>query len=134
MNRIAIRVFLVVFFLGLGFAVVPSFLHHPVTAPVSVHDQTAVVEYVQAGHFGPGHLREHFLKHGYQFGAITEEEYEEDARKLLNTAPGADVLEKTQRDGDIAHYRPSTQEFAVMTPGGRIRTYFKADDRYWYKQ
>ena len=87
-----------------------------------------------AGDFAPGQLEAHYLKHGYQFGNITQEEYLENARAFLNTAPGDDVLEKTSSNGDVLHYRVSTGEFAVMSSRGRIRTYFKADYRYWMRQ
>jgi len=86
---------------------------------------------VQAHDFAPGELDEHYLKHGYQFGQITEEQYLEDARALLDAVPGGDVLEKTRPDGDVEHYRVSTGEFAVMTKRGRIRTYFKTNYNYW---
>jgi pyocin large subunit-like protein len=87
---------------------------------------------VRAGDFAPGQLEAHYQKHGYEFRNITQEQYLEGARALLNT--GKDVLEKTRTNGDILHYRVSTGEFAVMTSQGRIRTYFKTDYRYWMKQ
>ena len=68
------------------------------------------------------------------FGDIAQEQYLENARALLNAVPGEDLLEKTRSNGDILHYRISTGEFAVMTAQGRIRTYFKADYKYWMKQ
>ncbi len=89
---------------------------------------------VQAGDFAPGQLEAHYLKHGYQFGNITQEEYLENARALLNTPAGKDVLEKTRSNGDVLHYRLSTGEFAVMARDGRIRTYFKTDYQYWMRQ
>jgi pyocin large subunit-like protein len=89
---------------------------------------------VQAHDFAPGQLEAHYQKHGQQFGAITMDQYLDQARNLLNASVGNDVLEKIRPNGDILHYRISTGEFAVMTPRGRIRTYFKTDMRYWMKQ
>jgi len=89
---------------------------------------------VQAHDFAPGQLEAHYQKHGGQFGDITIDQYLAQARNLLDTAPGDDVLEKIRPNGDILHYRASTGEFAVMTPRGRIRTYFKTDMRYWMRQ
>ncbi len=87
-----------------------------------------------AGNFAPGQLEAHYLKHGYQFGNITQEQYLQDAQALLNASPGKDILQKMRPNGDVEHYRVSTGEFAVMTNTGRIRTYFKTDDRYWMRQ
>jgi len=88
----------------------------------------------RAGDFAPGQLEAHYLKHGYQFGNITQEDYLENAKALLNTVPGDNVLEKTRSNGDILHYRVSTGEFAVMSGDGRIRTYFKTNYQYWTRQ
>jgi pyocin large subunit-like protein len=89
---------------------------------------------VQAGNFAPGQLEAHYQKHGYQFGSISQAQYLEGARELLNALKGRDVLEKTRTNGDVLHYRVRTGEFAVMAADGRIRTYFKTDYRYWMRQ
>ena len=89
---------------------------------------------VEAGGFFPGQLEAHFLKHRNEFGEITQEQYLEQARDLLNASVSKDILEKNKKNRDILHYRVSTGEFAVMTEIGRIRTYFKADYRYWLRQ
>lgn len=89
---------------------------------------------VTPGDFAHGELEAHYQKHGYQFGNISKKAYLDGARVLLNAAPSKDVLQKIRTNGDILHYRVSTGEFAVMTAQGRIRTYFKADYRYWVKQ
>jgi pyocin large subunit-like protein len=89
---------------------------------------------VKAGDFSSGQLEAHFLKHGAQFGGITQEQYLEGARALLDADAEGDVLEKIRRNGDVEHFRVSTGEFAVMTRRGRIRTYFKTDYEYWLRQ
>ena len=106
------------------------------SGPSSVNSSTNenYVSKVQAGDFSPGQLEAHYLKHEYQFGNITQEQYLENARLLLNSRPGKDVLLKRRSNEDIVRYRVDTGEFAVMTNEGRIRTYFKADYRYWMRQ
>jgi pyocin large subunit-like protein len=89
---------------------------------------------VTAGDFAPGQLQAHYQKHGYQFGNITQEQYLQGARELLDAPVGNEVLEKRRSNGDILRYRPSTAEFAVKATDGRIRTYFKADYQYWLRQ
>jgi pyocin large subunit-like protein len=104
-----------------------------VFAPLCYQPDVAALELavVRAGDFAPGQLEEHYLKHGYQFGQITQEQYLKDAQALLDAVPGGDVLEKIRPNGDIEHFRVSTGEFAVMTKRGRIRTYYKSDYVYW---
>ena len=103
-------------------------------APSSTQETLRNIVTVQAHDFAPGQLEAHFQKHGQQFGVITIDQYLQQARTLLDAPPGNDVLEKIRPNGDILHYRVSRGEFAVMTPRGRIRTYFKTDTRYWMKQ
>ena len=86
------------------------------------------------GNFAPGQLEAHYLKHGYQFGFNSQEQYLQAARALLDEPPGKDVFEKIRFNGDVEHYRVSSGEFAVMTKNGRIRTYFKTDYAYWVRQ
>lgn len=98
--------------------------HQPAFADWDVTD-------VKATHFAPGELEVHYLKHGYQFGQITQEQYLQGAQALLDAEPGGDILEKIRFNGDVEHYRVSTGEFAVMTKRGRIRTYYKTNYGYW---
>jgi len=104
------------------------------SSPSISRSNTGYVTNVKAGDFAPGQLEAHYLKHGYQFGSITQSQYLENAQKLLNAPAGNDVLEKIRSNGDILHYRVSTGEFAVMVRDGRIRTYFKTDYKYWLRQ
>jgi pyocin large subunit-like protein len=89
---------------------------------------------IKAGNFSPGQLEAHYLKHGEQFGNITQEQYLQGAQALLDAEPEGDILEKIRQNGDVEHFRVSTGEFAVMTKRGRIRTYFKTDYAYWLRQ
>ena len=83
------------------------------------------------GDFAPGQLEAHYLKHGDQFGHITQEQYLQDGPGAFRCFTEGDVLEKIRHNGDVEHFRVSTGEFAVMTKRGRIRTYFKTDYGYW---
>ena len=96
--------------------------------------RTADNETVKAGNFAPGQLEAHYIKHGDQFGSITQEQYLQGAQALLNAPPSGVVLEKIRYNGDIEHFRVSTGEFAVMTKRGRIRTYFKTNYGYWIRR
>ena len=100
-----------------------------VFAPVSESTNS-----LKADNFAPGQLEAHYLKHGYQFGGITQEQYLQDAQALLDAQPGEDILERIRFNGDVEHFRISTGEFAVMTKRGRIRTFFKTNDGYWMRE
>lgn len=102
--------------------------------PLDSESSTIQIRGVWAKDFAPGQLESHYLKHRYEFGDITKEEYLNNARILLNSSPGKDILEKQRDNGDILRYRISTGEFAVMANDGRIRTYFKTNYRYWLRQ
>ena len=75
----------------------------------------------------PQKLSEHFKKHGAEFGFKSESEYLAAAQKFASSQPGSDVLVKIRANGDRVIYNVSTNEFAVVTPDGTIRTYFKPD-------
>lgn len=101
---------------------------------LSCSQQNSDQPHGKALYFAPGQLEAHYLKHAYQFGDISQEDYLEDARALLNAAAGNDVLEKVRPNGDVLRYRVKTGEFAVMTKEGVIRTYFKTNYQYWMRQ
>ncbi len=82
-------------------------------------------------------LKEHYDKHVIdqaEFGDITIEEYLYLAQQLVDD-PGDGVLTKT-RDGDRYFYDPDTNEFAVVSDDGFIRTFFKpsAGQSYYDRQ
>ena len=55
------------------------------------------------------------------------------ARKLLQSEPSDDILMLKRSDGSVAKYRVSTNEFAVGTKDGKLRTAFKTNVgiNYW---
>lgn len=130
MSRLKIRYFLFIFLCSFTL----SCSSRDASSPSISASNTSYVVSVKAGDFAPGQLEAHYLKHGYQFGNITQGEYLENARELLNAPAGNDILEKVRSNGDILHYRVSTGEFVVMASDGRIKTYFKTDYQYWIRQ
>ncbi|WP_245683840.1 hypothetical protein [Vulcanibacillus modesticaldus] len=84
-------------------------------------------------------LRSHYNKHVLkqkEFGNIKMDEYLKGARKLINSKLDGNILTKTRSNGDILFYNKSTNEFAVVTKDGVIRTYFKPKEgiEYFKKQ
>ncbi|MEG1427416.1 MAG: hypothetical protein RSC76_06975 [Oscillospiraceae bacterium] len=69
------------------------------------------------------HYRKHVIERG-EFGDITIEEYLQQAQALISSTD-QEILTKTEGDGDTVFYRESTNEYAVLSKDGYIRTYFK---------
>jgi pyocin large subunit-like protein len=86
-----------------------------------------------APRFAPGQLEQHFDKHGGEMGIPTKEAYLRAAQALVRGGPG---IETYQRGDDTLFFKESTDEFAVLSGRGVIRTYFKPNDgrRYWERQ
>jgi pyocin large subunit-like protein len=70
---------------------------------------------------------EHFNDHKDEFGATTKEEYLAMAKAFLEADRSRyrNIRQCTRRNGDIVRFNPDTNEFAVVTITGTIRTYFK---------
>lgn len=73
----------------------------------------------------------HYVKHGGQVSCKSMEEYLSKANLVIFN-PAA--LKRIQKDGDTAYFCNKTGEFVVVAKAGYIRTYFKADMRYFNKQ
>ena len=83
-------------------------------------------------------FEEHYQKHvidQQEFGGITREEYMTLAQALVDT-PGPNVQSKQNSDGDTLYYDAETNSFAVVSPDGFIRTFFKpgAGQSYYDRQ
>ncbi len=83
-------------------------------------------------------FEEHYQKHvidQQEFGDITREEYMTLAQALVDT-PGPRVQTKQNSDGDTLYYDADTNSFAVVSPDGFIRTFFKpsAGQSYYDRQ
>jgi len=73
-------------------------------------------------------LDSHFKKHAAEFGNITKQQYLKGAQDLVSSKPGGNILTKVRPNGDTIFYNKATNEFAVKTSDGIIRTYFKPTD------
>jgi pyocin large subunit-like protein len=72
--------------------------------------------------------REHFGKHGAEFGATNEVDYERLADAFLTAPKTPEIWEcRRPRENDVIRYNHTTNEFGVLSSVGRIRTYFKPD-------
>ncbi len=67
-------------------------------------------------------LESHYKKHGIEMGFSSPEEYEAAASDVINSPDALYKLEK--EDGDGVYYIEETNEFAVLSTDGYIRTYF----------
>ncbi|MBQ8780329.1 MAG: hypothetical protein IJZ72_01445 [Oscillospiraceae bacterium] len=79
-------------------------------------------------------LESHYEKHGIDMGFSSAEEYEAAASAVINSP---DALYKTEKeDGDGVYYIEETNEFAVLSTDGYIRTYFlpSAGKKYFERQ
>lgn len=87
----------------------------------------------EAPRFAPRQLEQHFDKHGGEMGFATKEAYLRAAQAIVRGGTG---IETYQRGDDTLFFKESTDEFAVLSGRGVIRTYFKPSDgrRYWERQ
>lgn len=72
-----------------------------------------------------GSLADHFLKHGGDFGAANETEYELFADTFLGSPLDPTVQEGLRKNGDTLRYNAATQEFGILSRDGFIKTYYK---------
>lgn len=88
------------------------------------------------GFRSPELLHEHYLKHGAEFGNITEAEYLHRAQELRDKPRGDGILEYDRRDGAITKFDRRTGAFGAYDRDGTIRTFFIPNDgeRYFYRQ
>ena len=95
------------------------------TQPVTYdYDEGGYVEYTFRS---DKYLNQHFEKHGSEFDGDfnyrTAREYEQGASDLINNP---DALFKYEaEDGDGVYYLEETNEFAILSKDGYIRTYFR---------
>ena len=81
-------------------------------------------------------LREHWLKHGSEFGAgTTEAQYLAKAQAFFTDISPAKLL-KHRPNGDELHYLPNANEFGVLSDERVIRTFFRPNTgrSYWDRQ
>jgi hypothetical protein len=85
------------------------------------------VSVVAKSFYDYGLLYGHFYEHGADLNAADEYAYQEMARHFLNDDPVAnpDLQQNIRANGDIVRFCAVTDEYAVMSPDGTIKTYFK---------
>lgn len=69
----------------------------------------------------------HFENHGDDFGLTDDADYQAEARKFLNadSAIDTDIQECERGNGDIVRFNAVTDQFAIMSSSGTIKTYYK---------
>lgn len=70
-------------------------------------------------------LSDHYKKHGVEMGFDSAESYEQAASDVINS-PEA-LHKKEKEDNDEVYYIEETNEFAVLSSDGYLRTYFYPD-------
>ena len=88
------------------------------------------------GFRSPARLREHFAKHGAEFGRITEADYLRRAQALRDAPVGGPILELRRPDGTISRYDRHSGTFLALDADGTIRTCFRpnAGEAYFKRQ
>lgn len=71
-------------------------------------------------------LTEHFEKHGKEMGFSSEEEYLQNANRVISSPEALHKLEA--EDLDDVYYLESSNEFVIVSSDGFIRTYFSPED------
>jgi len=74
-----------------------------------------------------GEYQTHCLKHRTEVGAVDCPDYETRALDFLTKPRFPALHECTRRLGDVVRYDSLTDEFAVFSFDGFIRTYMRAD-------
>jgi pyocin large subunit-like protein len=89
---------------------------------------------------GPGFrthhlLEEHYAKHGFQFGKITQDDYLRMAQQLRDSRPGKYILEAKRRGG-TSKFDTRSGWFVAYDSDGTIRTFFIPNEgvRYFERQ
>ena len=88
--------------------------------------ETSNDEYIEYHFRNEKYLEDHYQKHGIEMGFSSASECEKAASDLINNE---DCLYKNEKeDNDGVYYLESTNEFAILSSDGYIRTYFMPDD------
>ena len=83
----------------------------------------------------PAGLERHFNDHGKKMGYTDSQKYLSGAKNFINgNKPGTQSF--ISSDGKTYMYNPSTNQFAIVSPSGRIITYYLPDKRmvYWLRE
>jgi MprA protease rhombosortase-interaction domain-containing protein len=90
---------------------------------------------------GPGfrsrrQLDEHYLKHGREFGNVSQEQYLRLAQDLRDAPVGGPILEALKPGGIFTRFDRRDSAFGAYNPDRTIRTFFVPVDgeRYFHRQ
>jgi pyocin large subunit-like protein len=75
--------------------------------------------------FDRAELAIHFAKHQADFTVTGALAYELEAERFLLSPTRPSLLECKRSGGDLVRYDTATEEFAVLSGAGVIRTYYK---------
>lgn len=94
---------------------------------------TKKINYPYAKGFNKSTLNSHFYRHGEQMGCKTKEQYEAKAVKFANKVNRRNCESFVDERGTTYKYNKSTNEFAIITKNGVVKTYFKPkeEERYF---
>jgi len=108
----------------------------PVPGAVPASPAPPALVHPEIGFRDAGHLREHFQKHGAEFGRITQDEYLRLAQTLRDRTASGSVLESVRSDGVITRFDRSSGAFLACDGDFTIRTFFRPYDgeRYYVRQ
>ncbi len=101
-----------------------------------IYKSNLTTENWKAMGFSPKKLQGHFEKHIGDFNFETQREYEEYAKKLMNSEINDNIAGFTSKDGYVFRYDIKNNVFADAKPNGIIETCFKPSRgiEYWREQ
>lgn len=107
------------------------------TAPTISSDKAeAAGKATTIGFYDDERLREHYSKHGYEFGSISKDEYLKRAIALRDAPVGNDVLQIIRGDTVRTRFDRKSGAFLAFEQDLTILTFFRPSDgeRYFYRQ
>jgi hypothetical protein len=88
------------------------------------------------GFYSEEKLREHYSKHGAEFGGISRDEYLREAQALRDAPVGGSILQVVRGDTVRTRFDRSNGDFIAFDKDLTIRTFFRPNDgeRYFNRQ
>ncbi len=98
--------------------------------------QTTQARGPEFGFTSEEHLREHYAKHGAEFGSISESEYLARARALRDAPVGGTILQAIRADEVRTRFDQRSGDFIAFGQDLTILTFFHPNDgeRYFWRQ
>lgn len=94
---------------------------------------TKHIGYAWAKEFNRGGLKRHFKKHGSEFNAATEEEYEAKALHFANKVDRTHFKSVIDYKGTTYKYDPRDSKLVIVTKEGIVVTYHHTGDKFKYR-